>query len=117
MAKHKDITGMGKSTLCPKRKDELESSSDRHFRRKIFNEKQFSVVEEFCQNRGLRFRLLNCKHHWQVSRENTMVEWWPSSAKVIINKNWGRGVHCHDYEQFIGILKKQFKGKTCAPNS
>ena len=109
MSKYKDITGMGKSKLCPKLKDEKESFSERHFRRKIFNEKRFRKVQEFCEKAGLRFRISNQGHHWRVNTDKMTVEWWPSSAKVIVNKNWNRGVHCHDYKQFIKILKKQFK--------
>ncbi len=107
MAKYKDKNGMGKSKLCPKVKGESEKSGERHARRKSFNLKRFKIIERFCENNNLVFRLLNNGHHWQVESDKKIIEWWPSSAKVVVNKNWKRGIHCHDYEQFIEIIKKE----------
>ena len=47
-------------------------------------------------------------HHWIASKEKMIIEWWPSSAKVIVDKNWKKGVHVHDAYQFQKLLKKKF---------
>jgi hypothetical protein len=35
-----------------------------------------------------------------------LVEWWPSSAKLVLNKKWGEGVHCHDYKQALRVIEE-----------
>lgn len=108
MAKYKDMNGLGKSKLCPKKKDEL--ATDRHHRRKLFNSKRFTVVRDFCNEHGLRLKITNGFHHWQASKNGRVVEWWPSSAKVVIDKQWQKGIHVHDYKQFIAVLSWQRLG-------
>lgn len=105
MAKYKDRTKAGKSKLCPFVPD--VPCKERHARRKAFNLKRFTIIRNFCENNNLVFRLLNNGQHWQVESDKKTIEWWPSTAKVVVNKNWKRGIHCHDYEQFIEILKKE----------
>ena len=55
---------------------------------------------------GVEFRLLNEGEHWQVKANDKAYDWWPRTAKLVINQNWKRGVHVHDYTQLINIIMK-----------
>jgi len=104
MAKYKDTRGLGKSKLVPK--GELETASDRHYRRKEFNFARAKELGDFLATFGIRLKITNGGHHWRTMKDDKVVEWWPSSAKVVVHKH---GIHCHDYEQFISILRKEFE--------
>ncbi len=46
--------------------------------------------------------------------DGRLVEWWPSSAKLVLNKQWSKGIHCHDWQQARDFLdhKARVKDKT-----
>jgi hypothetical protein len=35
-----------------------------------------------------------------------LAEWWPSSAKLVLDKKWGEGIHCHDYKQALTVIEE-----------
>lgn len=41
-----------------------------------------------------------------------IAEWWPSSAKLVLNKDWDNGIHTHDVDQLINELARWFYGTT-----
>lgn len=106
MSKYKDVSGVGRSRAVPFLKD--ETAQDRHARRKAHNFGLRQETEIFCEQNGIRLQIKNKGHHWIARKEKTIIEWWPSSAKVVINKNWKRGVHVHDAYQFHTLLEKEF---------
>lgn len=59
--------------------------------------------------RGLELRVTDGGQHWQFrGRHNGnkfMADWWPSSAKLIVNQKWDNGIHAHDYQQVIDLLE------------
>ena len=71
MAKYHDIDGMGKSTLCPRVRD--ESAKDRHWRRKDFNVQATSIVQQFCSEHNLKISITNFGHHWKVHNKEGKV--------------------------------------------
>ena len=114
--KYRDRRSVGSSRLIPKYSDgdRFESSSDRHERRKDTNLANRSTLEEFCQDHEIALAIRNEGHHWQFRRGKILVEWWPSSAKLVVNKHWKQGIHIHDWEQAkmqlqiaFGIQEKQ----------
>jgi len=58
--------------------------------------------------RGVVLRITNEGHHWQLTKENFLAEWWPSSAKLVINKQWSRGRHCHDFRQALEMIERVY---------
>lgn len=40
---------------------------------------------------------------------NQVAEWWPSSAKMVLNKNYPNGIHIHDYQQAMAELASFFQ--------
>lgn len=112
MAKFRDKLSIGTSEICPK--IDGEHPKVRHIRRKHFNLQFTNEVRAFCAIHNLRFSVKNFGYHWMVSQKGKngkLVEWWPSTAKVVINKRFSQGIHVHDYRQFIEIIKKELLGK------
>lgn len=91
-----------------KYKDRKETPKERNDRRKRTNINHQKKVQDYCSDHGIRFRVTNRGHHWRTNKRGKTVEWWPSSAKVVVNKNWQKGIHCHDYNQFIRLLKVNY---------
>lgn len=61
--------------------------------------------------------LHNNGHHWVFDcglvgnpggpcRDRLLIEWWPSSAKLVIRKNWNGGIHVHDWKQAQEQIEK-----------
>lgn len=107
MAKYQDTKTLGKSNLCPFIQG--EDSKGRHSRRKGFNMEHVKKVDEICQAKGLKLKVKNGGHHWQVSGGGKLLDWWPSTAKLVFDLNFKKGIHCHDYKQFIEKIKGHFK--------
>ena len=106
MAKYKDVKSTGRSTICPYVKG--EAAGDRHRRRLKTSMDGYVETSAWCDEHGVRLKVTNGGHHWRASKDGIAVEWWPSSAKVIINKKWSRGTHVHDWKKFVAVLKKRF---------
>lgn len=47
-------------------------------------------------------------HHWWLNEDKFLAEWWPSSAKLVINKQWNEGRHCHDYRQALEMIERVY---------
>ena len=111
--RYRDRKGVGPSRLIPKRPsgDRYECPSDRHDRRKRANLANRTVLEEFCQEHGIALAIRNDGHHWLFRRKKILVEWWPSSAKLVVNKRWKQGIHIHDWEQARAQLCTAFSIK------
>jgi hypothetical protein len=65
---------------------------DRHTRRLQANLHARQQVEAFCRHHGIDLRVNNEGHHWIFHRKGKLVEWWPSSAKLVCNKQWKQEV-------------------------
>jgi hypothetical protein len=64
----------------------------------------------WCKNNGLTLHVTNRGHHWQVRRDGFKADWWPSSAKLVIQGRWQQGIHAHDYQQVIRAIGKEIHG-------
>ena len=104
MAKFQDIRSLGKSNIAPYIKDETWRA--RHDRRKNINMSFSKNLSDWCNQNNWKFEIKNNGHHWIFKKNNILVEWWPSSAKLVKNKKWGEGLHCHDYLKIIEYLKR-----------
>lgn len=102
MAKHKDKLKFGSSKEVPH--IDGEAAMVRHDRRKDAFTNCRGQFEKFCVHQGFKLKIHNDDHHWQISHGKTLIEFWPSSAKLIINKQWKSGIHVHDYKQLTTIL-------------
>lgn len=87
----------GASRVVPFR--EGETRRQRHARRLRVNIAARQTLSAWCRARGVCLAVKNDDHHWMFSRGNALVEWWPSSAKLVVDKEWRNAWHCHDWKQ------------------
>ena len=104
--RHHDKTTAGPSAIVRYRHG--ESPGCRHYRRLQTNLAAAANVEEWCREHGIVFRVSNKGHHWTFRRGRTVVEWWPSSAKLVVNKRWKDGSHVHDWKQAQTLVLQAF---------
>ena len=110
MAKYRDIRGMGTSQLVPRRVGGYETPRQRHERRLTENLTQGRpILQEWCDQRGIVMTVANHGHHWRFRLGTKLAEWWPSSAKLVCEKHYRRGTHCHNYRQVMRALAKRWK--------
>ncbi len=97
-----DSDSMGRSNIIPF--SPLEGFRKRHRRRLKANLQYEPEIRAWCQRNRWILAIKNRGHHWIFSRGDTVIEWWPSSAKLIVDKRWKEGIHCHDYKQVLKLL-------------
>lgn len=97
-----DRASAGGSRVVPYRRG--ESFQQRHERRLRVNAKSISWLRHWCCAHDIQFDVTNGQHHWSFRGDGWLVEWWPSSAKLIVDKEWDNGVHVHDWRQVVGII-------------
>lgn len=81
-----------------------ESAKDRHRRRKHAATGEADAALKWAEDNDISIVVRNDGHHWQFhfvdsSHVAHVAEWWPSSAKLVFDKHWVDGIHCHDIEQ------------------
>jgi len=105
--KIRDIHKAGRSRLVPWKPG--EPPIQRHRRRLQTNCEHFGEMLAWCHQRGLTLIMRNKGQHWQIYKDGIMVEWWPSSAKLVFNKHWYNGIHCHDYKQVQREIERRMR--------
>lgn len=63
-----------------------------------------SELEAWCDAHGWRMVIHNEGHHWQFRSRSQQVDWWPSSAKLVINEKWNDQHLCGDVPSVIEKL-------------
>ena len=101
MARYADADNAGRSARAPFRPGEQPAS--RHARRKAVAQRDHDALDAWCDEHGAILRVNNDGHHWIIDGI-IHAEWWPSSAKLVIERQWQHGIHCHDVFQVIGQL-------------
>lgn len=105
MSRNGDIYDLGPSELVPFIQG--EDGAARHRRRLESAMANQDAIREFCQERGLRFQVKS--GHFMVRGTNLYIQWWPASAKLVINEKWQHGVHCHDYQQLFKVIRRRMR--------
>lgn len=105
MAKYSDHTkASSKARLCEYRNG--ESAEARHDRRYETAQKYQAVAKAWAEKHGWTFTVANDGHHFIFRRpgdpqDTPFAQWWPRSAKLVIQCQWKRGIHAHDVMQVI----------------
>lgn len=86
-----------------------EAAMDRHYRRKISAMADERRARLALAAVGIEMSISNNGHHWRMFRSDLMApgffaEWWPSSAKLVINSRWRDGIHVHDVDRMVEIV-------------
>ncbi len=109
MGRFRDIKGMGPSKIIPRKVQPYEPPMGRHTRRLNANIEYEVEVRDWCTAHGVGMAITNEGHHWKFFYEGKVAEWWPSSAKLVFQKAYRQGTHCHDYEQLKAALMRRWK--------
>lgn len=99
-----DASRVGRSKVCGYVVG--ESAADRHARRLATALANDAGLKAWLEKNGWSLAISNEGHHWRMVKGGTVVEWWPSSAKCVVNQNWRGGVHCHDGSQVVVVLER-----------
>ena len=106
MAKYRDRNiRLDKSTVSPYKQG--EPAKKRHARRLQQNKERLDIVLKWCDANGVSLEIKNDWHHWQFIVSGKTFDWWPSTAKLVIDQNYKRGIHVHDYTQVMKIIEKE----------
>lgn len=106
--RYADRTKVGSSVAVPFQQGEGKRA--RHARRLETNVAQFAdEARKWADARDVQFKITNDGHHWKFDREGKRVEWWPSSAKCVVDHQWRNGIHVHDWMQLEPILLAAFQ--------
>ena len=104
MAKYRDTKRLGHSEISPY--IEGEPARVRHQRRKKTANNHEDKLREFARQNAFEFKVKNDGHHFILKKRKFIAEWWPATAKLVINKQWKKGIHCYDYKQLIKQVLK-----------
>lgn len=86
-----------------------ETAGQRHDRRGKRAKEDYASAAVLLEGHGWNVRLVDYGSHWIITRDRSVVEWWPSTAKCVINKKWKSGIHVHDTLQLIKVIERRFK--------
>ena len=109
MSRDGDSKSAGKSKLVPYQQGEGYKS--RHRRRYSINLEMQDEMKEWCAGHGIEVEIKNEGQHWIFTKGKHVAEWWPSSAKMVLDKRWRKGTHVHDIRQAMGFLFAKFQLK------
>jgi len=105
-SRYDDVSSLGRSDVVPYRR--WEDPAGRHARRLYTNLKYQADVRVWAQRLGIDLKISNEGHHWRLVFGTRVAEWWPSSAKLVLDRNYDSGVHVHDFQQVVGYLENQW---------
>jgi len=90
-----------------------EPASDRHNRRLETNKEHADKLKNYCRSNGFSLDIKNDGQHWQIKQGSITIDWWPSTAKMVINQQYDEGIHVHDISQvkaYLNFAKLIIKG-------
>jgi len=63
-------------------------------------------VRAWAEQHGCSLRVLNDGHHWLLERPGFVAEWWPSSARLAVNREYGRYIHAPHWAEVAAELEQ-----------
>ena len=102
MAKYQDRRKSGFKAAV--RYIEGETPQARHARRQRENTLNAETLRNYCRANGFRLTIGNENMHWQIKRGSLQIDWWPRTAKMVVNQRWKEGIHVHDIQQLKSYL-------------
>jgi hypothetical protein len=63
-------------------------------------------VRAWAEQHGCSLRALNEGHHWLFQRPAFMAEWWPSSARLAVNRDYGNHIHAPHWGDVVTALEQ-----------
>lgn len=112
--KFEDRSSLGRSDVVPFQRN--EGASSRHARRLATNLKCSPEISTWVKSHTIELKITNEGHHWRIIGKGRLAEWWPSSAKLVLDRTYESGIHAHDYKQVMRHLEKAW-GLNGSPES
>ena len=73
-----------------------------------------AAVRGWAEQHGFALRVLNSGHHWMLEKPGMLAEWWPSSAKLALNRDYLRTFHAPHWSEVVLVLERSRPSETCA---
>jgi hypothetical protein len=73
-----------------------------------------AVVRGWAEQHGFTLRVLNNGHHWILEKPGIFAEWWPSSAKLALNRDYLRTLHTPHWSDVVMALESSCPSGTSA---
>jgi hypothetical protein len=64
-------------------------------------------VRVWAEGHGCSLRVLNDGHHWLFQKPDFMAEWWPSSARLAVNRDYGSDIHAPHWADVVSVLEQR----------
>ncbi len=87
--------------------DPREYVRQRRLRRLDRNRSAADHAKTWADRHGFTFDVNNEGHHWIWQKGKFVAEWWPSSAKLVFNRDYDRSCHAHDWTAVIPFLENK----------
>jgi len=84
-----------------------EYMRQRRQRRLERNRSAADRARTWAEQNDFTFRVNNEGHHWIWQKGGFFAEWWPSSAKLVFNRDYDRSCHAHDWTAVIPFLENK----------
>jgi hypothetical protein len=63
-------------------------------------------VRAWAEQHGCSLRVLNGGHHWLFQKPGFMAEWWPSSAKLAVGRDYLHDHHAPHWKDVRSVLEQ-----------
>jgi hypothetical protein len=77
----------------------------RRERRLSRNTNSANQAQAWAAQYGFTLRIHNEGHHWMWQKGAFVAEWWPSSAKLVLNRVYERDFHVPEWTGVIRFLE------------
>ena len=106
-----------KSLAPPRRRDHRilspeEYKKQRRERRMERTSHLEDQVRVWAEGHGCSLRVLNDGHHWLFQQPGFMAEWWPSSARLAVNRDYGSDIHAPHWADVVTVLEQRLGAAT-----
>jgi hypothetical protein len=91
----------GRRVLSPE-----EYKRQRRLRRMQRTSDLESEVRAWAVRQGCSLRVLNDGHHWLFQKPGFMAEWWPSSARLAVDRDYGSHIHAPHWAEVVVALQQ-----------
>lgn len=65
-----------------------------------------SEVRAWAERHGCSLRVSNDGHHWLFQTPGFMAEWWPSSARLVVNRDYASHIHATHWAEVVAVLQQ-----------
>lgn len=79
-------------------KKERQDRRQKRMNRCLTDSKLFAA---FCVAEGYELKIKNEGHHWIIKTKNHVIEWYPSSAKYILDRDYKNIKHIWKVDQLV----------------